>query len=186
MLVDEQLRNNPVTQHKILDVLTASCIENPVRICFDKLSKSKDQYLSLNEIAWLEAISEMEFDNFCAIRWEEQTLLRRINKLGEYLFHISHKSNMGINSGYENSQNEEIERFKDTLNRRFVSSKRAIEYSNAIRAISRLATYKDEREELERAKRQLFHYQLAEMNLTTELIKNSPYAPIVKSPSFKF
>jgi hypothetical protein len=146
MLVDELLRNNPVTQHKILGVLTSFCMESPVRICFDKLSKSKDQYLSLNEIAWLEAISEMKFDSFCVIRWEDQALLRRLNKLGEYLFHIAPKSN--INSGYENSRNEEVKRFKETLNRRFVSSKKAIEYFTALRAINGLATYQEERKSL--------------------------------------
>ncbi len=146
----------------MLPLLKKFCTERPIKINYEVLLIASSQTLfSLIQLSWLQAISEIGFDSFDTIDWESNPLHTRVAELQTYLYQVA-QDNEGVNK---------VSSHLTTL-QRLVSPKLAIKMLDSIAQINRAAKHKEKERDIEQARRRLHTYRLAEINLTSELIRN--------------
>ncbi|MGQ3888471.1 hypothetical protein ACQUW5_05495 [Legionella sp. CNM-1927-20] len=156
-----------VAQIKIFPLLKTFCTLNPVKIDVHKLSESTYPALSLLEIAWLQSISEMNYNFLELIDWESPVLLAQVEEIQTYLFLLSQNNEIE-----QDLFDYTIEETQTYMLHTFVSPKEAIAYFDSIKLVNRITDQKIKKDSFLKGIRRLELYRLATTNLTYESLKS--------------
>jgi len=139
----------------IIPLFKLVCTQRPVKIDHHRLFQLKSHHgITLNQLAWLQSISEMNIYEIDSIIWENDKLCERVMEI-QRCFHTILK-------------NESLNNKSPKI---AVSPTLAIRLLESIIIIDRVTESKEKAYAIERARLKLFKQNLANINLTTELIK---------------
>lgn len=154
-------------QENLLHLVKIFCTQKPVKINIPILSESSNPELTLMDISWFLGISEMNYHTYEEIDWTSDDLIENVDEIQRALYRLS-KNNELNNKEFEYTYEELKHHILHTL----ISPKEAIMYVNSIELKNRLANRQNEIEISQRGLRRLIKHRLAEMNLTSELLRN--------------